>query len=96
MFPQRLDETMQLPTFRQKWAVLPGEDRTLIGLAFADLQRNPFLAEHCSWCVGLGRWLVEIHTVLIGFVLFTFCEVISTGAMILVDALVLPAIDGHG
>jgi hypothetical protein len=54
------------------------------------------LAEHCSWCVGLGRWLVEIHTVLIGFVLFTFCEVISTGAMILVDALVLPAIDGHG
>jgi hypothetical protein len=96
MHPLRLDETLQVPTFRQKWAALPPEDRTLIRLAFADLQRSPLLAEHCSWLLGLRRWLVEIHTVLVGFVVFTFCEVLATGAVILIDALVLPAIDGRG
>lgn len=32
----------------------------------------------------------------VGLVIFTFCEVIGTGAMILIDALVPRAIDGGG
>ena len=94
MLPQRLDETLQLPAFRQKWAALPPQDRAVIRLAFVDLQRNPLLAEHRSRLLRLKRWLVEIHLVLVGFVLFTFCEVLGSGAMIVIDALVLPMADG--
>jgi hypothetical protein len=93
MRPQRLDDTLHLPSFRSKWASLPPEDRAVIRGAFVDLQRNPSIAEHTSWLVRLRTWLLEIHVVLCGYVLFTFCEVLRTGAMIVIDALVLPTID---
>jgi hypothetical protein len=83
---QRLDDVEHLPSFRRKWASLPQEDQAVIRLAFAELQRDPSIAEHMSR-------LVEIHLVLVGYVLFTFCEVLGTGAMVVIDALVLPAID---
>ena len=93
MPPQQLDDLVHLPSFRRKWASLPQEDRALIRLAFAELQRDPSIAEHVSRLFRLKSRLVEIHRVLVGYVLFTFCEVLSTGTVIFIDALVLPAID---
>jgi hypothetical protein len=90
---QRLDDVEHLPSFRRKWASLPQEDQAVIRLAFAELQRDPSIAEHMSRLFRLMSRLVEIHLVLVGYVLFTFCEVLGTGAMIVIDALVLPAID---
>lgn len=90
MLSLRLDETPRLPSFRRKWAALLPEDRVLIRLAFAALQRRPLSAKHHSRRLRLRRWLVEIHTVLIDFVRFIFCEVIGTELTIVIDAVVLP------
>lgn len=93
MIPEQLHDVLHLPSFRRKWMVMAPTDRRLVRLAFAQLQRNPALAEHWSRRLRVGRHLVEIHLVLCGYVMFVLCEVLRTGLTILLDAHLLPEID---
>jgi hypothetical protein len=93
MTPQHLDDVPHLPSFRRKWAAMAPADRSLVRLAFAEIQRNPLLAGHRSRLVRIGRHLVEIHLIICGYVLFTLCEVLQAGLMIVIDAHLLPEID---
>ena len=93
MCPPPFDDVPHLPSFHRKWTAMAPADRRLVRLAFAQLQRNPALAEHRSRQLRIGRHLVEIHLVLCGYVLLTLCEVLRTGLTILLDAHLLPEID---
>ena len=72
---------------------MPLEDRLIVRLAFTAFEVYPKTATlHSSW-LALPNGLVEIHEILVGQVLFTLCEVIENGRLILIDAAILPTVD---